>query len=170
MAKTQEASWKNAAAMFGGTEVNVKQAEIAAEPEDDDAALDWDEQIAPNENDENYVTLKPGTYTYVVTKFERGEYAGNPEKNKKPCHTANVWIKVKTSEGVAIIKHIFYLKKKQAFLIRAFFASLGFDHAKDNDAFVPDWDAVVGEGGACEVTVNEYNGKLYNHVDKFLKV
>ncbi|UPU39310.1 DUF669 domain-containing protein [Erysipelothrix sp. Poltava] len=127
--------------------------------------LGWDDEI--QDDGEDFIILKPGNYDFVVKKFERGRFDGS---EKMPtCNMALVTITVEdpdTGRQVDVQNRIL-LHRKTEWTISAFFASLGMK--KKGEKIKPQWNMIVGKVGKCKIKNREYNGNLYNEVDKFYR-
>jgi len=115
--------------------------------------------------DQEYVLLKPGEYDFVVDSVDYGDYNGSA---KIPaCGMVTVNLHVDTDKGRAFLRNNFYVCKECAGLIAAFFKCIG-DLKEGQKTFVPDWDKLPGKTGLVKTSQREYNGNLYNNVDRFL--
>ncbi|AMS11405.1 DUF669 domain-containing protein [Erysipelothrix rhusiopathiae] len=127
--------------------------------------LGWDDEI--QDDGEDFIILKPGNYDFVVKKFERGRFDGS---EKMPaCNMALVTITVEdpdTGRQVDVQNRIL-LHRKTEWTISAFFASLGMK--KKGEKIKPQWNMIVAKVGKCKIKNREYNGNLYNEVDKFYR-
>lgn len=115
--------------------------------------------------EQEYVLLPPGEYTFTVDKAEYGDYNGSDKI--PPCGMVTVNIHVDTDKGRAFLKNNFYICKEASGLIAAFFKSIGM--IKDGQkTFKPDWDGIKGMTGLVRTSQREYKGEMYNNADKFL--
>lgn len=125
--------------------------------------LGWDDEI--QDDGEDFIILKPGNYDFVVKKFERGRFDGS---EKMPaCNMALVTLTVEDSNtGRQVdVQNRILLHSRTEWTISAFFASLGMK--KKGEKIKPQWNMIVGKVGKCKIKNREYNGNLYNEVDKF---
>ena len=115
--------------------------------------------------DNEYVLLAPGEYAFMVDSVDFGDYNGS---TKIPaCGMVTVNIHVDTEQGRAFLRNNFYVCKQCAGLIAAFFKSIG--ELKDGQkTFTPDWDNLKGKTGLVKTSQREYNGEMYNQVDRFI--
>lgn len=115
--------------------------------------------------DQEYVLLTPGEYEFTVDSVDFGDYNGSA---KIPaCGMVQVNLHVETERGRAFLSNRFYVCKECAGLIAAFFKSIG--ELKDGQrTFTPDWDHLIGKKGTVKTSQREYNGNMYNQVDRFL--
>lgn len=115
--------------------------------------------------DNEYVLLAPGEYPFTVDSVDFGDYNGS---TKIPaCGMVTVNIHVDTEQGRAFLRNNFYVCKQCAGLIAAFFKSIG--ELKDGQkTFTPDWDNLKGKTGLVKTSQREYNGEMYNQVDRFI--
>lgn len=115
--------------------------------------------------DNEYVLLAPGEYPFTVDSVDFGDYNGS---TKIPaCGMVTVNIHVDTEQGRAFLRNNFYVCKQCAGLIVRFFKSIG--ELKDGQkTFTPDWDNLKGKTGLVKTSQREYNGEMYNQVDRFI--
>lgn len=123
--------------------------------------LGWDDVIE-NDGDE-YITLTPGDYNFVVEGFERARFAGSAKM--PPCNQANLKIRIDTPQGPAYIKHQLLLHTKTEWAVSAFFTSIG--QKKKGQKVTMNWQLVPGSTGKCKVINEEYNGNTYNKIKMF---
>lgn len=126
-----------------------------------DRELGWDEEVT--DESPEFVILPEGDYEFTVGKFERSRFEGSPKV--QPCNQAIVWIDITTPEGIASIRHSFFLLQSKASYIGSFFRSLGMK--KENEPVKPDWQGAIGKTGKCKVSHRTYNDKTYNQVSRF---
>lgn len=128
----------------------------------------WDDEIS---QDSAEVALLPeGEYEFSVTGFERGRYPGGAKLPS--CPKATVSLRFEGVEGVAVIKHNFFLHSKCEGLLCAFFTCLGM--RKRGEPLRMDWPGTVGRTGRAKITVRSYtgnDGREYqtNDVKQFLE-
>lgn len=136
----------------------------AAHADTSDRALDWDDLVTAD-NAEEYEVLKPGTYPFIVTKFERRQFRGSDKM--PPCPQAVITVRIDGGEqGIGYATTNFFLTQKQAWKIARFFVSLGI--MKKGETGAMDWNKVKGASGMLELDNREYKGNMYNEVKKWL--
>ena len=124
-------------------------------------ALDWDDTI--EYDGDEYITLIPGDYDFVVEGLERAYFEGSARM--PACKQVNLRIRIDSPQGPTYIKHQLFLHTRTAWTISAFFASIG--QIKKGQRASMDWQKVPGSTGRCKVTNEEYNGNTYNKIRKF---
>lgn len=115
--------------------------------------------------EQEYVLLEPGEYQFTIDSVDYGDYNGSSKI--PPCGMVIVNLHVDTDKGRAFLMNRFYVCKECSGLIAAFFKSVG-DLKDGQRTFVPDWDKLPGKTGLVKTTQREYNGNLYNNVERFL--
>jgi len=128
--------------------------------------MDWNTPIF-FEKPMDFITLEPGVYDFTVDEFERGEYAGNKEKNLPPCHVAKYKLVVETEKGKAVVNESFFLNKKSMWRVSAFLQCIGF--AKEGETKAVEWGQAVGLSGRARIEPREYDGKTFNNVKKYIQ-
>lgn len=128
----------------------------------------WDDEIS--QDSAEFVLLPEGEYEFSVTGFERGRYPGGAKLPS--CPKATVSLRFEGVEGVAVIKHNFFLHSKCEGLLCAFFTCLGM--RKRGEPLRMDWPGTVGRTGRAKITVRSYtgnDGREYqtNDVKQFLE-
>lgn len=128
----------------------------------------WDDEIS--QDSAEFALLPEGEYVFSVTGFERGRYPGGAKLPS--CPKATVSLRFEGVEGVAVIKHNFFLHSKCEGLLCAFFTCLGM--RKRGEALRMDWPGTVGRTGRAKITVRSYtgnDGREYqtNDVKQFLE-
>mgnify|MGYP003301278735 CR=1 FL=1 len=112
-----------------------------------------------------YVLLAPGEYQFTVDSVDFGDYNGSA--NTPACPMVTVNIHVDTEQGRAFLKNNFYMCRERSGLIAAFWKSIGL--LKDGQkTFTTDWDSITGKTGLVKTSQREYNGNMYNQVDRFI--
>ena len=115
--------------------------------------------------EQEYVLLAPGEYEFTVDSVDYGDYNGG---TKIPaCGMVIVNMYVDSDKGRAFLNNRFYVCQQCAGLIAAFFKSIG-DIKEGQKTFTPDWDHLEGKTGIVKTSQREYNGSMYNQVDRFL--
>ena len=117
-----------------------------------------------------FALLPEGEYEFSVTGFERGRYPGGAKLPS--CPKATVSLRFEGVEGVAVIKHNFFLHSKCEGLLCAFFTCLGM--RKRGEPLRMDWPGTIGRTGRAKITVRSYtgnDGREYqtNDVKQFLE-
>lgn len=135
------------------------------QPVDENAVLSWDSEISAVYDE--FITLKEGEYPFVVKNVERRQYSPGPNSKLPPCPEANVQIEIESDQGIVQVFERLFLVQKMAFRLTQFFVSIGM--VGDNGRIVMDWDKVIGKTGTVKIKNEEYNGNIYNRVDRFLK-
>lgn len=115
--------------------------------------------------EQEYVLLEPGEYQFTIDSVDYGDYNGSSKI--PPCGMVIVNLHVDTDKGRAFLTNRFYVCKECSGLIAAFFKSVG-DLKDGQRTFVPDWDKLPGKTGLVKTTQREYNGNMYNNVERFL--
>ena len=115
--------------------------------------------------EQEYVLLEPGEYEFTVDSVEYGDYNGSSKI--PPCGKVTVSIHVDTELGKAYLSNNFYICRECAGLIAAFFKSIGI-LKEGQKKFTPDWESIKGRTGLVKTSQREYNGNMYNNVDRFL--
>lgn len=128
----------------------------------------WDDEIS--QDSAEFALLPEGEYVFSVTGFERGRYPGGAKLPS--CPKATVSLRFEGVEGVAVIKHNFFLHSKCEGLLCAFFTCLGM--RKRGEPLRMDWPGTVGRTGRAKITVRSYtgnDGREYqtNDVKQFLE-
>ena len=128
----------------------------------------WDDEIS--QDSAEFALLPEGEYEFSVTGFERGRYPGGAKLPS--CPKATVSLRFEGVEGVAVIKHNFFLHSKFEGLLCAFFTCLGM--RKRGEPLRMDWPGTVGRTGRAKITVRSYtgnDGREYqtNDVKQFLE-
>lgn len=128
----------------------------------------WDDEIS--QDSAEFALLPEGEYEFSVTGFERGRYPGGAKLPS--CPKATVSLRFEGVEGVAVIKHNFFLYSKCEGLLCAFFTCLGM--RKRGEPLRMDWPGTVGRTGRAKITVRSYtgnDGREYqtNDVKQFLE-
>lgn len=128
----------------------------------------WDDEIS--QDSAEFALLPEGEYEFSVTGFERGRYPGGAKLPS--CPKATVSLRFEGVEGVAVIKHNFFLHSKCEGLLCAFFTCLGM--RKRGEPLRMDWPGTVGRTGRAKITVRSYTGNdgrecQTNDVKQFLE-
>lgn len=115
--------------------------------------------------EQEYVLLEPGEYKFTVDSIDYGDFNGSAKL--PPCGKVTVNIHVDTDNGKAFLNNNFYVCKEAAGLIAAFYKCIGV-LKEGQKTFTPDWEATKGKTGIVKTSQREYNGNMYNQVDKFI--
>lgn len=115
--------------------------------------------------EQEYALLTPGEYEFTVDSVDYGDFNGSAKI--PPCGKVTVNLHVDTDNGRAFLNNNFYVCKEGSGMIAAFYKSIGI--LKDGQkTFRPDWDAIKGKTGIVKTSQREYNGNMYNNVDRFI--
>lgn len=137
------------------------------------SSYDWDSKIGKEADENAFVVLPAGKYSFEVTNLERGRYEGNPQKGTNPCPKATVSLRVFGGDGLgeATVKENIFLSPSSAWKIKEFFVCLGLVEA-DTEEFQQKWNDIVGCSGTCTLKKRQYekDGEIIdtNDVKKFL--
>ena len=97
--------------------------------------------------------LAEGDYTFTVTAFERGEYAGGPKI--PPCPKASITLAVDREGGeVVTVRMDLLLYRTLEWKLTSFCRSIGL--RKEGDEAVPEWEKVVGSRGKAHFKPRQY--------------
>lgn len=120
----------------------------------------WDEKVNLDAVEDNeYIVLEPGEYDFTVEGYEKMmTNSGSP--------MAVVSMSVKTDDGRAFIKDNIVLSGKADWKVKQFAQSVG---TEKEDTYLKIFDKAVGKSGKAKFKVEEYNGKSYNKVERYLK-
>ena len=130
----------------------------------ENTALGWDDAIEGQERE--FEPVEPGDYSFRVVSMERGFYNGG--KNMCACPVAKVEVELTDAPRAAHVFENLYLNRKTMWKIVTFFTAIGLHDKGDDQPFKPDWTRVAGRTGRCRVKNREYNGKVYNEVERWL--
>ena len=131
--------------------------------------FDWDSEIQDDGEERSYVTLEPGRYPFVVTKFERGQHEAKPGGKAPSCKKAIITIKISTDEGDAYITENFLLYKKMEWKMSQFFRCIGMKRPGEKVSMK--WTETIGQQGVCDVTKDKgtSEGVYFNHVKAWIE-
>lgn len=132
--------------------------------------FDWDDAL-PDIEQQEFVILPPGEYNfriknYVQKRWDKGKLVGAPYAELEIVFTNDDGSL--TGYGKANLT----LHAKTLFMVRAFFAAIGYAPEK-GQPFTPNWNVVIGSTGRCLVDNGMFigrDGQKYetNEVDKWL--
>lgn len=133
--------------------------------------LSWDSGFIAEESE--FVVLDPGVCKFTVKEFERKIYDGKSEKIPNGTPYAEIEMEFVGAKGKTTVKERLYLLKRMQWKLTEFFAAIG-QNPTIGQAFMPNWNAVVGSSGYAELEVNHYkdnsgNDRSNNRPNKFLK-
>lgn len=134
-------------------------------------ALDWDTTEIVDERSE-YTPIDPGTYSFIVTGFERARYAGS--QKMAPCPQANVTLSVDLGEGKKRqYTEKLFLNSKAMWKLCQFFECLGYPKDEETGNVRINWD-IIGKTGSCKMGVRTWTGndgteRKSNQVEEYLK-
>lgn len=115
--------------------------------------LGWDDEIQKDGGE--FIVLPAGDYTFTVTKFERGRFAGS---EKMPaCNQAKIELTVHSAQGDVVVFHNLFLHTKTEGLLSNFFAGIG--QKKKDEKLKMNWNTVVGAKGRLKLEINKFPGK-----------
>ncbi len=129
----------------------------------EDGALSWDSEI---EKESSFELLPEGTYDFTVTNLERDRYDGGEKLSACPMAILTLNVKNQETGETGEIDNIrLFLHTKTESILSAFFLAIG--QKKEGEKLKPNWGAVIGAKGSCEVEINKYtsskNGKEYQN-------
>lgn len=131
----------------------------------EERAIGWDENRIANPKESDFCELPPGKYPYEVIKLERGQHNGSEKLSA--CPKAIITLLVDGGElGQSRLTTNLFLHTKTMGLLCEFFVSIGL--RKKGDDLVLAWNNVVGRTGLAQLDIEEYQGKKYTRVKRFL--
>lgn len=133
----------------------------------EERAIGWDENRIANPKESDFCELPPGYYPFEVTKLERGQHNGSEKLSA--CPKAIITLTIDGGElGQSRLTHNLYLHTKTMGLLCDFFVCIGL--RKRGDDLVLAWNNVVGRTGRCYIDIEQYQGKKYTRVKRFVDV
>lgn len=129
--------------------------------------MGWNDTI--ESDDQEYVILPEGEYTFKVKSFERGRYNGG---SKIPaCNEAILNIEIEAKEGTVTIIDRLKLHKSMEWKLSQFFRSIG--QKKHGEKLVMDWNKVPGAVGRVLIKPRKYKKDdgtegTANNINKYL--
>ena len=133
----------------------------------DNRIMDWNDTITNDEQE--FVILPEGEYSFTVTKYERKEYKGSDKI--PPCHMVILTLELDNDQGnatstVPIILHRVYEKR-----ISSFFCCIG--RKKRGETVAMNWNQVEGARGRAYIRPKNYrdnngNERICNNVERFI--
>lgn len=131
----------------------------------EERAIGWDENRIQNPKESDFCELPPGKYSYEVVKLERAQHNGSEKLSA--CPKAIITLLVDGGElGQSRLTTNLFLHTKTMGLLCEFFVSIGL--RKKGDDLVLAWNNVVGRTGLAQLDIEEYQGKKYTRVKRFL--
>ena len=132
----------------------------------DNNIMGWDDVL---ENDgQEFIVLPEGDYTYTVTHFERGQFAGGPKV--PPCPKASLILRIDNELGAATARVDLLLYRTVEWKIAAFFRSVGLK--KQGEKAAMDWNRVIGARGKAHFRPRSYvkdgQERTVNDVERFI--
>lgn len=132
--------------------------------------LSWDSGFIAEESE--FVVLDPGVCKFTVKGFERKIYDGKSEKIPNGTPYAEIEMEFVGAKGKTTVKERLYLLKRVQWKLTEFFAAIG-QNPTIGQAFMPNWNAVIGSFGYAELEINRYkdnsgNDRSNNQIKKFL--
>lgn len=117
-----------------------------------------------------FVTVEPGDYHFMVESHEIDYYSGNSEKIPQGTQIVVTHLEVPffDNEGnlqVANIRNNLNIYKKAMFVVRQFVECIGLVGEKGRESV--NLDDMDGKTGICSLICNVYNGNEYNNVNEF---
>lgn len=106
--------------------------------------MDWSSEI---ENDGETRTLIEGQAKFIVIGLEK-KYTRNRDL------MADLTINIESKQGMNEVHDNLVLSKKSEWKLCQFFTAIG--QRKHGERILPDWNAVRGSTGECEVFIEEY--------------
>lgn len=132
--------------------------------------MGWD---TPIQNDgQGFEVLPAGRYRFEVTKMERATSAGASTKGS-PMAKLELRLMDAASGKVGSARETLVLHKNTEWKLCEFFRAIG--QRKHGESIKPNWTAVVGAAGECEVLVETFTKQdgtegQSNKVKRFLDV
>ena len=118
--------------------------------------MGWDDEIT---KESEFELVPAGTYDFRIDAMERGRYTPSETSTMSACNMATLHVVVKnpeTGNDVTILDPL-YLNTKAEWRLSEFFRSIG--QKKHGEPLRPNWNAVPGSTGKCEIEVNTYKSK-----------
>lgn len=116
--------------------------------------LSWDDEIQKDGGE--FIVLPAGDYSFTVTKFERGRFAGS--EKMPPCNQAKLELTVHSPEhGDVVVFHNLFLHTKTEGLLSNFFSGIG--QKKKGEPLRMNWNTVVGSKGRLKLEINKFTGR-----------
>ena len=129
-------------------------------------AMDWNDTL--ESDGAEFVVLPEGDYTFSVTHFERGHYAGG---DKLPaCNKATLTLRIDNDQGVATARFDLLLHRSLEWKIASFFRAIG--QKKQGEKIIMDWSKVEGARGRAHFRPRTYKARdgqerQRNEVERF---
>lgn len=132
------------------------------------SSLGWEGEIDAPDND--FEPLPEGEYAFEVEAVDRQQFNGSAKM--APCPMAHVHARIldEPYAGRVVFSNIM-LNSKVAWKIKQFFVCIGL-HPADaprEQRVRMDWSHAIGRRGRVKLRTREYNGRIYNDVDEWLK-
>lgn len=124
-----------------------KQAQQPTPPDTEEGELDWNSEIGPGEERQ---ILPEGIATFEILSWKRGRR----EFGKCGiCNCADLKLLVKMADGSASAPQEESLPLHTSFewKLYAFFTSIGQRKHGDKERFAPNWNAITGAEGYCQI-------------------
>ena len=116
--------------------------------------LDWETPI--EDTGDGNKPIPPGRYPFRVIKAERAIWDHGKNMN---CKYMDLTLELTLPDGeTATLYDKLTLARPLLFRIRQFWRAVGANVVA-GQAFVPDWDAIVGQEGTVEIEEREYTGR-----------
>lgn len=125
--------------------------------------LDWNDEIADEGGE--FIILQPGDYDFTVKGFERSRFNGSDKMPSCPMAIVDVAIVDPATGKEVVVKNRLFLHTRTEWTISQFFTGLGLK--EEGVPFRPNWTEIVGKNGRLKLKNREYNGEIYNEIEKF---
>ena len=131
-------------------------------------SLGWDEDVSAESRE--FVVLPNGTYDFVITGFERGQFNGSAKL--PPCNKATITLQITYLDMQVSVKTDLLLCRSLEWKLTSFFKSIGFK--AENGRIRMDWTKVTGAKGKARIKIRTYTSqdgdeRRINDVDYFIE-
>jgi len=127
--------------------------------------LGWEDEIGKDGTD--FVLLPPGTYPFMVSKFERGRHTPSDGGKLPACNKAILTLIIDGGTlGLATVTNNLFLHTKTEGMVCQFFKAIGLK--KHGENIVMNWQAVQGAMGYCKTKHHTYQGDVYNDLKSYI--
>lgn len=122
----------------------------------DDVVLSWGSSISDDGNNNNGVTLPPGSYRFKVMSYQRKDFPGSAKM--EACPYAEIMLEVDGGLlGKTTMFDRLYLLTRYQWKIFQFFNSI--DLMRKGEKKCPPWDSMPGLEGVLSITNRTYIGR-----------
>ena len=133
----------------------------------DNRIMDWNDTISNDEQE--FVILPEGEYSFTVIKYERREYKGSDKI--PPCHMVLLTLEFDNDQGFASSTVPIILHRALETKISAFLCCIG--RKKRGETVTMNWNQVKGARGRAYVrpkNSKDKNGNehIFNNVERFI--